>query len=170
MPVDRILALGAEDYDGGDPAVFNMAVMGFRLAQRANGVSQLHGDVSRGMFNGLWPAFDEAEVPITSITNGVHAPTWVGREVFDLAGPRASWCRRRRDRSWDDVDTVPGHDLWAASGRCGSWSPDVRGRLGPAWAKRGAARPSSAGSTGCSTPRCSPSASRAGSRRTSGSP
>ena len=62
-----------------------MAVMGFRLSQRANGVSLLHGEVSRGMFNGLWPAFDEAEVPITSITNGVHAPTWVGREVFELA-------------------------------------------------------------------------------------
>ena len=62
-----------------------MAVMGFRLAQRANGVSLLHGEVSRGMFNGLWPAFDEAEVPITSITNGVHAPTWVAREVFELA-------------------------------------------------------------------------------------
>ena len=84
VPVDRILALGAEDFDSGDASVFNMAVMGFRLAQRANGVSMLHGHVSRGMFNGLWPAFDEAEVPITSITNGVHAPTWVGREVFDL--------------------------------------------------------------------------------------
>ena len=75
VPVDRVLALGAEDYDNGDAAVFNMAVMGFRLAQRANGVSQLHGHVSRGMFNGLWSAFDEAEVPIGSITNGVHAPT-----------------------------------------------------------------------------------------------
>ena len=46
VPVDRVLALGAEDYDGGDAGVFNMAVMGFRLAQRANGVSQLHGHVS----------------------------------------------------------------------------------------------------------------------------
>ncbi|MET0839618.1 MAG: alpha-glucan family phosphorylase, partial [Marmoricola sp.] len=69
VPVDRVLALGAETFDGGDPSVFNMAVMGFRLSQRANGVSLLHGEVSRGMFNGLWPAFDEAEVPITSITN-----------------------------------------------------------------------------------------------------
>ena len=65
---------------GGDPRVFNMAVMGLRLAQRANGVSQLHGEVSRGMFDGLWPGFDDAEVPIGSITNGVHAP--------DLGGPR----------------------------------------------------------------------------------
>ena len=70
VPLERILALGAEDYDGGDGGVFNMAVMGFRLAQRANGVSELHGHVSRGMFRGLWPAFDEAEVPITSITAG----------------------------------------------------------------------------------------------------
>ena len=59
VPVDRILALGAETYAGGDPAVFNMAVMGLRLAQRANGVAKLHGVVSRGMFNGLWPAFDQ---------------------------------------------------------------------------------------------------------------
>ena len=44
-PLERVLALGAEDYAGGDPTVFNMAVMGFRLAQRANGVSQLHGHV-----------------------------------------------------------------------------------------------------------------------------
>ena len=66
--------------------------MGFRLAQRANGVSQLHGHVSREMFHGLWPAFDEAEVPITSITNGVHAP--------DLGRPRGLRPRRaaRRDR------------------------------------------------------------------------
>ena len=66
--------------------------MGFRLAQRANGVSQLHGHVSREMFPGLWPAFDEAEVPITSITNGVHAPTWVGARGLR---PRRAARRRR---------------------------------------------------------------------------
>ena len=84
VAVDQILALGSEDYEGGDPSVFNMAVMGFRLAQRANGVSKLHGNVSRGMFGGLWASFDADERPITSITNGVHAPTWVAREVFEL--------------------------------------------------------------------------------------
>ena len=98
VPVERILALGTEDYEGGDASVFNMAVMGFRLAQRANGVSQLHGHVSREMFSGLWPAFDEAEVPIGSITNGVHAPTWVAREVIELAdlSRRRPRLRRRR--------------------------------------------------------------------------
>jgi glycogen phosphorylase len=85
LPLDRILALGAETFEGGDPDVFNMAVMGMRLAQRVNGVSKLHGSVSRGMFSGLWPGFDVAEVPITSVTNGVHAPTWVAPEVVTLA-------------------------------------------------------------------------------------
>jgi starch phosphorylase len=91
-----------------------MAVMGFRLSQRANGVSVLHGHVSRGMFNGLWPAFDEAEVPIGSITNGAHAPTWVAREVIELATSRGV------DPDGDDVDAffrtvdeVPGTEIWA---------------------------------------------------------
>ncbi len=123
VPLDRILALGTEDYDGGDPTVFNMAVMGFRLAQRANGVSRLHGHVSREMFHGLWPAFDEAEVPITSITNGVHAPTWVGREVFALAeahGARVGASAGADPGESDDieaymaaVDQVPSSDIWA---------------------------------------------------------
>ena len=84
LPLDRVLALGAETYPGGDPHVFNMAVMGMRLAQRVNGVSKLHGQVSREMFAGLWPGFDTSEVPIGSITNGVHAPTWIAREVSEL--------------------------------------------------------------------------------------
>ena len=58
LPCDRVLALGAETFPGGDPGVFNMAVMGMRLSQRVNGVSKLHGAVSRGMFTGLWPGFD----------------------------------------------------------------------------------------------------------------
>jgi glycogen phosphorylase len=84
LPLDRVLALGAETYPGGDPHVFNMAVMGMRLAQRVNGVSVLHGQVSREMFAGLWPGFDTSEVPIGSITNGVHAPTWVAGEMSEL--------------------------------------------------------------------------------------
>jgi starch phosphorylase len=85
VPLSRVLAFGAED----DPHIFNMAHMGLRLAQRANGVSLLHGAVSREMFNGLWAGFDIAEVPIGSITNGVHAPTWVTRPMRGLAERRA---------------------------------------------------------------------------------
>jgi starch phosphorylase len=122
VPTDRILRLGAEDYQGGDAGVFNMAVMGFRLAQRANGVSQLHGEVSRGMFNGLWPAFDEAEVPITSITNGVHAPTWVAREVFELARKQGADTDSDAADVWNVVDEIPSSDLW-------STKRDLRKRL-----------------------------------------
>ena len=80
VPTDRVLALGAED----NPNMFNMAHMGLRLAQRANGVSKLHGAVSRGMFGGLWDGFDADEVPIGSVTNGVHGNTWEAREVAVL--------------------------------------------------------------------------------------
>jgi glycogen phosphorylase len=141
VPVERILALGAEDYDGGDPSVFNMAVMGFRLAQRANGVSDLHGHVSRGMFNGLWPAFDEAEVPIGSITNGVHAPTWVGREVFELAAAHGlDRYADDPDAFWALVDKVPGSDIWATKRMLRQrLVEDARRRLARSWAKRGSA-------------------------------
>ncbi|MGB0100378.1 MAG: alpha-glucan family phosphorylase, partial [Nocardioides sp.] len=142
VPVERILALGAEDYAGGDSSVFNMAVMGFRLAQRANGVSQLHGHVSRGMFSGLWPAFDEAEVPIGSITNGVHAPTWVAREMFELAaGHGVDKDSDDVDAFWDVVDKVPGVDVWATKRQMREKLVlDARKRLARSWQKRGAAR------------------------------
>ncbi len=120
VPVERILALGAEP--GGDGAVFNMAVMGLRLAQRANGVSKLHGEVSRQMFAGLWPGFDEDEVPIGSVTNGVHAPTWVARETASL-----------------DAGSASDEELWAA--RCALRSrlvDDVRRRVRASWQLRGA--------------------------------
>jgi starch phosphorylase len=94
LPTDRVVQLGAE----ADPALFNMAHMGLRLAQRANGVSKLHGAVSREMFGNLWSGFDPDEVPIISVTNGVHAASWTGREMTDL--------QSRQD------DPAPG-DLWS---------------------------------------------------------
>ncbi len=141
VPVQRILALGTEDFDGGDAAVFNMAVMGFRLAQRANGVSKLHGHVSRGMFNGLWPAFDEAEVPIGSITNGVHAPTWVAREVFELAiSEGADPDSHDAAAFWEAVDKVSGLDIWSVKRvQRDRLVKDARRRLAKSWAKRGLA-------------------------------
>jgi starch phosphorylase len=140
VPVEDILALGTEDYEGGDPAVFNMAVMGFRLAQRANGVSLLHGHVSRGMFNGLWPAFDEVEVPITSITNGVHAPTWVAREVFELADRTGADSGSIDPFDWKVIDKIPAAELWAtkrALRQC--LVDDARARLHRSCRQRGAA-------------------------------
>ncbi|HVQ89462.1 MAG TPA: alpha-glucan family phosphorylase [Mycobacteriales bacterium] len=109
VPVDRILALGAES----DPALFNMAHMGLRLAQRANGVSKLHGAVSREMFGSLWPNFDADEVPISSVTNGVHAPTWMAREILDLAEREVGADQLAEGAGWDAVDKVPDEEVWA---------------------------------------------------------
>ncbi len=140
IDVDDVLALGTEDFEGGDPGVFNMAVMGFRLAQRANGVSLLHGHVSRGMFNGLWSTFDEAEVPITSITNGVHAPTWVAREVFELATRLGANVDSDDDEVWSVVDKVPAQELWATKRELRlRLVEDARARLRRSWIQRGAA-------------------------------
>ncbi|HEX2904035.1 MAG TPA: alpha-glucan family phosphorylase [Jatrophihabitans sp.] len=108
VPVDRILALGAEE----DPAKFNMAHMGLRLGQRANGVAQLHGRVSRSMFNDLWPGFDAEEVPITSITNGVHAPTWMAREILDLAERAVGAEALAAGDGWEAIDQVSDGELW----------------------------------------------------------
>jgi len=140
VPVERILALGAEDYQGGDPSVFNMAVMGLRLAQRANGVSQLHGIVSRGMFAGLWSGFDVTEVPITSITNGVHAPTWVAREVFELAEREAGLDAIESNEVWSAVDKVSNRTIWSTKRELRAQFVDVvRQRLRDSWLTRGAA-------------------------------
>jgi starch phosphorylase len=139
VPAERVLALGAEDYEGGDAGVFNMAVMGFRLAQRANGVSRLHGHVSRGMFNGLWPAFDEAEVPIGSVTNGVHGPTWIAREIFDIAAELgADVDGDDTDALWPLIDQIPGRRLWDLKRTLRArLVEDARVRLAKSSAKRG---------------------------------
>jgi starch phosphorylase len=112
LPVERVLELGAEQ----DPAIFNMAHMGLRIAQRANGVSRLHGEVSRVMFADLWPGFDPAEVPITSITNGVHAPTWMSREIVDVAEPEVGVADTSPGRTWDAIDKVSDAELWRVRG------------------------------------------------------
>jgi starch phosphorylase len=108
VPVEKILALGAEE----DPTKFNMAHMGLRLGQRANGVSQLHGKVSRGMFNDLWPGFDSDEVPISSITNGVHAPTWMAREILDLGERAAGENALAAGTGFEAIDQISDSDLW----------------------------------------------------------
>src|SRR6201996_3122473 len=126
LPVERVLALGAETYPGGDHHMFNMAVMGMRLAQRVNGVSVLHGQVSRDMFAGLWPGFDTTEVPIGSITNGVHAPTWVAHEVSELGDSEAA-AATDAQRLWEIRHQLRGRLV-----------TETRRRLRESWRQRGA--------------------------------
>ncbi|MFD9195585.1 glycosyltransferase family 1 protein [Streptomyces phaeochromogenes] len=145
IDVERILRLGMETYPGGEPNLFNMAVMGLRLGQRANGVSLLHGQVSREMFSGLWPGFDPDEVPITSVTNGVHAPTWVAPEVFRL-GARQIGAQRTEDAMtvgasdrWDAVAEIPDQDIYDLRRVLREQLvTEVRERLHASWRQRGA--------------------------------
>ncbi|GAA1075866.1 alpha-glucan family phosphorylase [Tsukamurella spumae] len=120
VPLDEVIALGAE----ADPGVFNMAHMGFRLAQRANGVSKLHGAVSRDMFADLWPGFEPSEIPIGSVTNGVHRGTWADRLVTERASDPLSM----PDEALWRLRTTLRHRLVG----------EVRSRTRAAWIERGA--------------------------------
>src|SRR4051812_40456982 len=113
LPTERVLDLGAET----DPTMFNMAHMGLRLGQRANGVSLLHGEVSREMFAALWPGFDISDVPITSVTNGVHAPTWMAREIIEIAEREVGSEAIASGVGWDAVDRVTDAELWGVRNR-----------------------------------------------------
>jgi starch phosphorylase len=135
VPIDKVLELGTESYEGGDPAVFNMAVMGLRLGQRANGVSLLHGNVSRHMFNGLWSSFDSDEVPITSVTNGVHAPTWTARAILELANGASI----DEPAGWHEIAQAPDETLWSIKrGLRDDLVQMARARLRASWITRGA--------------------------------
>ncbi len=140
LPLDRVLELGAEDYAGGDRGKFNMAVMGFRLAQRANGVSVLHGEVSREMFQGLWKEFDTSEVPITSVTNGVHHLTWVHRDLLDLLeSPTGSSSETVIDGyDWAALENVESSTIWELKRKMRSDLVSMaRSRLAESSANRG---------------------------------
>src|SRR3954465_4300353 len=138
VPLDQLLPLGAE----GDPSKFNMAHMGLRLGQRANGVSRLHGHVSRDMFGDLWPGFDSDDVPIGSITNGVHAPTWTARELVELGTQTTSQgdlAAVQGDVHFDGVDRIDSAELWRTRRMLrGRLVDEVRRRLRETALSRGA--------------------------------
>lgn len=145
VPVEQVLALGAETWRGGDPKLFNMAAMGLRLAQRANGVSTLHGEVSRSMFNGLWPGFDAADVPITSVTNGVHAATWIDPAVVRLGAAEIGADRAEEamttgeTKRWTGLERIGNTEVWDLRRTLRAQLVDeVRHRLRASWHQRGA--------------------------------
>jgi starch phosphorylase len=111
---DDLMALGHRA-DEPEETRFNMAVMGLRLAARRNGVARLHGEVSRRMFADLWPEVPVDEVPIGSVTNGVHAPTWISPEIDDLLTRHVlpAWDGAPA-RDWDRIRDVGDDELWRA--------------------------------------------------------
>ena len=111
---DEFLALGQAP---GNPHGFNLAVLAMKMASGRNGVSKLHGSVTRRMFGDLWPGIPEDEVPVTHVTNGIHTLTWLSpafRRLFDKYLPEG-WETRISDRStWKYIENIPDEELWEA--------------------------------------------------------
>ncbi len=108
------LALGRERADDqGEP--FCMTILALKLSAYSNGVAQLHGNVSRTMWKGLWPGLSEEEVPIGAITNGVHPRTWISNNMLDLLdryfGPRFYEEPANLD-IWDRMTRISDEELW----------------------------------------------------------
>lgn len=108
------LALG--EYDNGSGSQFNMTALALRTSAHINGVSALHGEVTRSMWRPMWPDTPADQIPVRSITNGVHVPTWMAAGVFDLLnrhfGP--GWLDNVDDPAlWERLLDIPDAELWA---------------------------------------------------------
>jgi len=114
MNHEQFMALGRQNSsDLYEP--FCMAVLAMRLAAYSNGVSKLHGKVSRTMWQGVWPNVPEEEVPIGHVTNGIHQPSFISRDMISLydryLGPR--WRTTPADAEvWSRAERIPGAELW----------------------------------------------------------
>ncbi|OFW38522.1 MAG: alpha-glucan phosphorylase [Acidobacteria bacterium RIFCSPLOWO2_12_FULL_67_14] len=112
---EKFFALAHHD-NGGGP-MFNMTALALRTAGAVNGVSRLHGDVTRHMWQSVWPSTPFERLPIRSVTNGVHVPTWVAAEIATLfdryLGP--DWLDHHDDPAFcDGVLRIPDEELWRA--------------------------------------------------------
>lgn len=111
IPYDDFLALGSVE----GSSHFSMTVLALKTSARSNGVSRKHGEVSRRMWNHLFPDREENEVPIFSITNGVHVPTWLAGEMIPLLTRYLGqdWLSRHDEQElWDRVFEIPDEELW----------------------------------------------------------
>ncbi len=111
---ERFMALGRLNPSDTEES-FKMPLLAIRLSSCRNGVSKLHGEVSRAMWAQLWPRVPVNEVPIISITNGVHIKSWLSEDMNALyeryLGP--NWCEESIDSPiWGNVDSIPDEELW----------------------------------------------------------
>jgi glycogen phosphorylase len=100
---------------------FCMPALGLRLTCKANGVSKLHGRVARDMWHEVWPESDQEDVPITHVTNGVHIPSYISRDLVRLydryLGP--GWTEDPdNEKIWQRAKTIPDTELWRTHERC----------------------------------------------------
>ena len=120
-PFCELLQISREDFlrlgcaPGTVDTAFNMTVLGLQMSGYRNGVSRRHGEVARSMWGYVWPGVPEEQVPITSITNGIHVPTWIAPEMRQLyakyLGP--DWVARHDDPAmWERIGDIPDQELW----------------------------------------------------------
>jgi len=110
---EHFLSLGGHEEEWG--MAFNMTVLALKLSGQSNGVSKLHGDVSRKMWNEVWPDKVVDDVPITSITNGVHIPTWIAGEMHNVFDKYISpvWMDDHDNPTiWQRLAEVPDDEFW----------------------------------------------------------
>ena len=112
---DRFIKFASQELPWGPQ--YSMTVLALRLSGFANGVSQLHGEVSRAMWHFLWPDLTVDEVPIGAITNGVHTQTWLAPELKELYQRYlpANWLEHIEENElWDAIADMPDRELWEA--------------------------------------------------------
>ena len=114
FPFEKFLTLGRKNMQ--DPSErFSMAVLALKTSAFRNAVSALHRHVSQEMFQDLWPRLPVDEVPITSVTNGVHAPTWINGDLATLYDQylQPDWRERLEEaKMWEQVHEIPNQELW----------------------------------------------------------
>ena len=104
---------------------FSMSVLAVKLSQEVNGVSKLHGEVSRDMFTGMWPGYLTDELHIGYVTNGVHLPTWLSPEwkkLYEKTFGEDCFKHQEDREMWDRIKQVPDKEIW-------SLKSEERGRL-----------------------------------------
>ena len=114
IPIEQLFALGRRN-PADTSERYSMAILAMKASSYRNAVSILHGDVSREMWAELWPGLPVEEVPITSVTNGIHLPTMLYGELAMLYDQylQPDWRERYADpKIWDDVKDIPARELW----------------------------------------------------------
>jgi starch phosphorylase len=143
LPWDEFLALGRIAGSGDDK--FSMTVLAIHLSNARNGVSELHGVVARQMWRAAWPGVPIEEIPIGSITNGIHLRTWVGGEMQELFNRYlgSAWSDDSANpASWRRVERIPDTEMWRAHERARETLVTyARNRLRHQLERRGAPKP-----------------------------
>jgi starch phosphorylase len=114
LPFDEFFSFGQTRLNATDP--FSMTILALRLSRHSNGVSKLHGEVSRGLWKDVWNGVPEHEVPITSVTNGIHTKTWLAPEFLELYNKYlGDWEENLTNEDfWRRVIDIPDAVLWDA--------------------------------------------------------